>query len=186
MYTTTLSLENIHANGALFADLMRARQDAVARGADEFDQYDTPASRWVTVHENGRILAGVRLTPTTHRCGVFSYRARDAQRGLVQGLPSDLMDGEAPVADHVWECGRLFIDADLSPARRLRIGRALMVALARSARDLGASMLIGIVPTFLVKRLRHGGMDCAPAGAAFDAAGAQAVCVTASLQSKMH
>ena len=44
----------------------------------EFDQYDTPASRWVAVHEFGQVLAGVRLTPTTARCGIYSYMIRDA------------------------------------------------------------------------------------------------------------
>ena len=59
MQTTTLSFANIHNHGELFANLLRARRQSFivqnrwdlpqAMGM-EFDQYDTPASRWVAVH----------------------------------------------------------------------------------------------------------------------------------------
>ena len=50
----------------------------------EFDQYDTPQSSAVVVHEFGRVLAGVRLLPTTAYCGCYTYMLKDAQRGLLQ------------------------------------------------------------------------------------------------------
>ena len=76
MQVTTLSFENMHNHGELFANMLRARHqtfivqnrwDLPEANGMEFDQYDTPASRWVTVHDNGHVMAGVRLTPTTHR-----------------------------------------------------------------------------------------------------------------------
>ena len=93
MQTTTLSFANIHNHGELFANMLRARRELFivhnkwdlpeALGM-EYDQYDTPASRWVVVHDEfGRVLAGNRLTPTTTRCGIYSYMIRDAQRGLL-------------------------------------------------------------------------------------------------------
>jgi N-acyl-L-homoserine lactone synthetase len=91
MQTTTLSFANMHNHGELFANMLRARRELFivhnkwnlpeALGM-EYDQYDTPASRWVVVHdETGKVLAGNRLTPTTHGCGIYSYMIRDAQRG---------------------------------------------------------------------------------------------------------
>lgn len=80
MESTTLSYENRHNYGELFADMFRARHRTFIVQAKwnlpevdgmEFDQCDTPASRWVVVHERGQVLAGVRLTPTTHRCGIY-------------------------------------------------------------------------------------------------------------------
>ena len=79
MLTTTLSFANLHNHGELFANMLRARRELFivhnkwnlpeAMGM-EYDQYDTPASRWVVVHDDaGRVLAGNRLTPTTTRCG---------------------------------------------------------------------------------------------------------------------
>jgi len=79
MQVTTLSFDNMHNHGELFANMFRARHrtfierrnwDLPEANGMEFDQYDTPASRWVAVHEFGQVLAGVRLTPTTARCGV--------------------------------------------------------------------------------------------------------------------
>ena len=79
MQTTTISFANMHFHGELFANVLRARRQSFivqnnwdlpqAEGM-EFDQYDTPASRWVAVHERGEVLAGIRLTPTTARCGI--------------------------------------------------------------------------------------------------------------------
>lgn len=94
MQTTTLSFSNLHNYGELFANLFRARKQSfivqkkweLPEAEDmEFDQYDTPQSRWIAIHDNGLVLAGIRLTPTTARCGVYSYMIRDAQRGLLGG-----------------------------------------------------------------------------------------------------
>jgi hypothetical protein len=91
MEVTTLSYDNLHNHGELFANMFRARHRAFIQqnkwdlpqsNGMEFDQYDTPASRWVAVHTDGEVLAGIRLTPTTHRCGIYSYMIRDAQPGL--------------------------------------------------------------------------------------------------------
>ena len=38
----------------------------------------------VAVHEYGQVLGGLRMTPTTARCGIYSYMIRDAQRGLLE------------------------------------------------------------------------------------------------------
>ena len=84
MQVTTLSFENMHNHGELFANMLRARYrtfvernhwDLPVADGMEYDQYDTPASRWVAVHEFGQVLAGVRLTPTTARCAVACTRA---------------------------------------------------------------------------------------------------------------
>ena len=67
MLTTTLSFANLHNHGELFANMLRARRELFivhnkwnlpeAMGM-EYDQYDTPASRWVVVHDaEGKVLA---------------------------------------------------------------------------------------------------------------------------------
>ncbi|MDZ4096600.1 MAG: acyl-homoserine-lactone synthase, partial [Paracoccaceae bacterium] len=119
MQTTMLSFANIHNHGELFANMLRARRELFivhnkwklpeAMGM-EFDQYDTPASRWVVVHDElGRVLAGNRLTPTTAQCGIYSYMIRDAQRGLLDTIPAHLLYDEAPVNETIWESSRLFV-----------------------------------------------------------------------------
>ena len=147
--TTTLSFENLHAHGALFSNLFRARKDSFislkqwrlpeALGM-EYDQYDTPASRWIVVHDElNRVMAGNRLTPTTARCGIYSYMIRDAQRGLLDEIPFDLLYDEAPVAENIWESSRLFVSHDVPASIRRRVHALLISEIGKSSRHLGAT-----------------------------------------------
>jgi N-acyl-L-homoserine lactone synthetase len=146
--TTTLSFENLHDHGDLFANLFRARKESFislkqwrlpeALGM-EYDQYDTPASRWVVVHDEfNRVMAGNRLTPTTARCGIYSYMIRDAQRGLLDDLPTDLLYDEAPVDPHIWESSRLFVSHDVPAKIRRKVHALLISEIGKSSRNLGA------------------------------------------------
>ena len=149
MQTTTLSFANLHNHGELFANMLRARRELFivhnkwnlpeAMGM-EYDQYDTPASRWVVVHDElGRVLAGNRLTPTTTRCGIYSYMIRDAQRGLLDTIPAHLLHDEAPVADHIWESSRLFVSHEVPSSIRRRVHAQLIAQLGETVRGLGAT-----------------------------------------------
>lgn len=191
MQTTTLSLDNLHANGALYADLMQARQGPATDGTiatlpTTFDQYDTPASRWVTVHRDGRVLAGVRLTPTTHRCGVYSYAIRDAQQGLLDALPAHLLHDDAPVAEHVWEASRAFLRADVPPRERRAVLLDLLGEMARAVREAGGSQIIGFLPERTPRRVRRTGLACTPLGPVVEIAGRRVVCASISMQTKLH
>ncbi len=149
MLTTTLSFANLHNHGELFANMLRARRELFivhnkwdlpeALGM-EYDQYDTPASRWVVVHDDdGRVLAGNRLTPTTAKCGIYSYMIRDAQRGLLDTIPAHLLTDEAPVGDHIWESSRLFVAHDVPSSIRRRVHAQLIAQLGDTVRSLGAT-----------------------------------------------
>lgn len=168
MLTTTLSFDNLHTNGDLFTNLFRARKRSLFMETKwnspeidgmEYDQYDTPASRWIAVHENGKVLAGVRLTPTTAECGVYSYMIRDAQRGLLNTLPSNLMNYEAPVASYIWEASRIFISDDVPERRRARVQASLVAEMTAAARTLGASQIIGLMPAQWARWTEYLGLD---------------------------
>ncbi len=195
MHVTTLSFANLHDHGKLFSDLLRARHRTfieLARWelpqADgmEFDQYDTPASRWVAVHDDGTVLAGARLTPTTHRCGIYSYMIRDAQRGLLDTIPDTLLHDEAPVAPHVWELSRGFVCDSVPAAMRTRVQLRLVAEIVRAARELGATSVLGLVSQTLMRVGYRVGLDCEPAGPMVQIEGLPNVCVNVSLASKMH
>ncbi|CUH40997.1 Acyl-homoserine-lactone synthase [Jannaschia seosinensis] len=195
MKVTTLSIQNLHTHGPLFADLLRARHrtfieqakwDLPAADGMEFDQYDTPASRWVAVHDYGRILAGIRLTPTTHRCGMYSYMIRDAQRGLLDTIPSNLLYEDAPVARHVWELSRGFVSDEVPAAMRVRVQVQIIAEMVRSAREIGATSVLGLVPLNLPRWARRVGLECEQAGPVLDIDGASNVCMNISMVAKMH
>lgn len=195
MQVTTLSFTNLHDHGKLFSDLLRARHrtfieqerwDLSQADGMEFDQYDTPASRWVAVHDGGRILAGARMTPTTHRCGIYSYMIRDAQLGLLDTIPSDLLHDEAPVASHVWELSRGFVCDDVPAAMRRRVQAQVVAEVARSARALGATSVLGLVSPTLSRLGRRIGLDCEAVGPMLEIDGKPNLCVNVSLASKLH
>ncbi len=172
---TTLSFGNMHRHGRLCINYLRARRKVFIdqKGWElpqtdgmEFDQYDTPESRWVVIHEYGRVLAGMRLTPTTARCGQYSYMLRDAQRGLLENIPNDVLFFDAPVRKDVWEATRLFVAVDVSSSRRLIIQTILLEQMAASARELGARAIIGIVPAVFSRWMKRIGMSATPIGPA--------------------
>ncbi len=130
----------------------------------EFDQYDTPLARFIVIHEYGEILAGIRLTPTTAKVGLHSYMIRDAQMGLLKDLPLDVLFFPAPVHDQIWEASRLFVSQNVQASRRAHVQSLLMTTMARTAREVGATQVIGIVPAVFRRWLQRIGMSATPVG----------------------
>lgn len=174
---TTLSLQNMHYYGDLMVKYLKARREVFIvdkgwqlpeTGGMEFDQYDTPQARWIVIHERDEVLAGIRIAPTTARCGLHSYMIRDAQLGLLDGLPLDPLFAEAPVSDTIWEATRLFLLDKVPAQRRLEVQRLLMLKMAAAARKEGAYQVIGIVPAVFQRWLKRIGMNAVPMGPRFE------------------
>lgn len=170
---TVICVENQHRFGLLYADFLKARKrvfidqklwDLPQTSGMEFDQYDTPQSRSVVIHEYGRILAGVRLLPTTARCGCYSYMLRDAQLGLLPDIPNNVLHETAPVMPHVWEATRLFLSKDEPAERRAIIQTKLIRAMAHAAIKEGATHVIGIVPATFQRWMNRIGHSALPIG----------------------
>lgn len=195
MLTTTLSFQNMHQHGDLFVNLLRARRKSFiirnnwrlpeAEGM-EFDQYDTPASRWIAVHEQGEVLAGVRLTPTTARVGMYTYMIRDAQRGMLESIPSDLMDFEAPVDPKIWEASRIFVSANVPARLRKKVQGDLMYELIRTARSLGATQLLALGPAVWPRWIGRLGLRAKPAGPIMEIDGVKVQVALMNLDPRLH
>ena len=173
---TAMSMTNMALYGDLFVEFMRARRGVFIdtlkwnlpqTDGMEFDQYDTPEARWVAVHEYGEVLAGIRLMPTTSRCACYSYMLRDAQLGLLPGIPDDVLFFKAPVEPKTWEATRLFIVDGVDAKRRPQVQRLLLNAMQQTAVDNGATSVIGIVPAVFSRWLKRIGMDASPVGPKF-------------------
>lgn len=195
MKTTTLSFENMHVHGELFANLLRARKqsfivqnnwDLPEADGMEYDQYDTPASRWIAVHEFGEVLAGIRLTPTTARCGIYSYMIRDAQKGLLESIPNDLLYFDAPVAPHIWESSRVFVSKNVPATKRMRVQANLMGEMISASRTLGATQILGLVPAVWSRWIGRLGLDAEAAGPKMDIAGTNTQVALMQLASNLH
>ena len=195
METTTLSFANLHNHGELFANLFRARRESFINRNNwdlpqamgmEYDQYDTPASRWIAVHEFGEVLAGIRLTPTTMRNGIYSYMIRDAQKGLLHSLPQTLLDEEAPIAEQVWESSRVFVSATAPQRVRARVHAQLYQGMTRAAREMGASRVLCLIPAIWPRWTKRLDMDATAAGPVMHLDGVDNQCVSIDLTAKMH
>jgi N-acyl-L-homoserine lactone synthetase len=195
MQVTTLSFGNMHNHGELFAKVLRARHETFIQTANwdlpeadgmEYDQYDTPASRWIAVHQLGEVLAGIRLTPTTARCGIYSYMIRDAQLGLLDSIPSNLLYEEAPVASYIWESSRIFVSPRVPSKLRMRVQINLIAEMTRTARELGASSVLGLIPENGPRWGRRVGLDIDVVGPVLDIDGDTSRCIRINLASKLH
>lgn len=195
METTTLSFQNMHVHGALFTDILRARRETfiVHRKWDlpevdgmEFDQYDTPQSRWIAVHHLGEVLAGIRMTPTTARCGIYSYMIRDAQLGLLDTIPSNLLDGEAPVSPQVWEASRVFVANGVPSGLRMEVQAKLMEQMVKTARDECASRILGLCPRAWMRWMRRLGYETEHVGPCLDIGGSMNQAILMNIQSNLH
>ncbi|OOY04310.1 N-acyl-L-homoserine lactone synthetase [Thioclava sp. ES.031] len=196
MQTTTLSFTNFHNHGELFANMLRARRELFivqnkwdlpeAMGM-EYDQYDTPASRWVVVHDElGKVLAGNRLTPTTATCGIYSYMIRDAQRGLLATIPSNLLYDEAPVSETVWESSRLFVSHDVPMAMRRKVHARLVQEIGNSARELGASSALTLLNANWPRWAGRVGVDMTAMGPVMEIDGIKNQVVSMNFSQNLH
>ncbi|MEM9475432.1 MAG: acyl-homoserine-lactone synthase [Pseudomonadota bacterium] len=195
MQTTTLSFRNMHVHGALFTDVLKARHESfiVQRNWDlpavdgmEFDQYDTPQSRWIAVHHLGEVFAGIRMTPTTARCGIYSYMIRDAQLGLLETIPANLLYEAAPVSPQVWEASRVFI-AEHVPARaRTHVQACLMQEMVRTAREEGATQILGLCPRVWMRWMRRLGYETEHVGPCLDIGGSENQAIMMRLKAHLH
>jgi N-acyl-L-homoserine lactone synthetase len=171
-----LSFANMHEYGDLLIRYLHARKSVFidrlnwrVSEADnmEFDQYDTPFCRWVILHEFGEVIGGVRLMPTTARCGIYSYMLRDAQLGILEDLPSDVLFFRAPVDATVWEASRFFIVDSVPAARRTAVQHVLFRRMRETAAGNGARFLLGIVPAVWARWARRLDATAIPIGAKF-------------------
>lgn len=172
-----LTFQNMGQHGDLLVSFLKARKETFIDrlGWDlpecddmEFDQYDTPFSKWIVIHEFGEVLAGIRLTPTTAKCGIYTYMLRDAQLGILANIPNDVLFFDAPVDSKIWEASRLFITDRVPAHRRIGIQTMLMEKMTQTANESGAMHIIGIVPALWARWLRRLGLDAVPVGPKFD------------------
>lgn len=174
--STSLSFRNMHEYGTLLTKYLEARKkiflddfgwNVCEADGMEFDQYDTPQARWVVLHQFGDVLGGVRMLPTTARCGVYSYMLRDAQRGILEDLPTDILFFDAPVEHNVWEATRFFISTSVPSAQRLQVQKLLFNSMSRTAAENGALHILGIVPAVWARWARRLAVEATPIGAKF-------------------
>jgi acyl homoserine lactone synthase len=144
-----ISTENVHEFGTAFHSQFQLRHggfverqqyDVSVYDGMEFDQYDTPASRYLVYHtDDGRALGVSRLTPT-----VLSSMLRDLWPHLVH-------DKSLLHSDAVWEGTRYCVDKDVSPELRQRIIHEMACGYLEFGLMFGLKKIIGLMPTYIYR-----------------------------------
>ncbi len=111
---------------------------------------------------------------------------RDAQRGLLDAIPANLLDDAAPIADHIWDANRLFVAEGVEPEIRKEVQMSLMGHMVRSARELGATTLLGLLPVGIPRLGRRLGIDMEAGGPVMKIGGVAHRCYFVTMASKMH
>ena len=196
MQATTLSFANLHNHGELFANVLRARRESfiVKNRWDlpqtmgmEYDQYDTPQSRWLAVHDDtGRVLAGVRLTPTQAQCGIYSYMIKDAQNGLLESIPRDLLYGDAPIDEGTWEVTRGFVAHEIPTAIRRKVHLRLVMQMLRTSREEGIGRMLALLPSNWNRWAARCQLDMKAAGRNMNMGGIDYQAVWIDFSSQLH
>jgi len=180
MQSTHITFDNLDQTGGLFTGLLRARHHHFIERHDwhlpqtrgmEFDQYDTPESVYCAIHDSEGIKAGFRLTPTTAQSINASYMLRDAQLGLLPGLPENILDEPAPRDPGIWEITRVFVSEDIPSRERRVVRREMALNLARLSRTWQVRSFLCLTSVTAALLTLKVGFDLSPAGPRFEVAG---------------
>ena len=132
-------------------------------------------------------MAGFRLTPTTARCGIYSYMIRDAQQGILGGtIPQDLLYGEAPQDQNIWECTRVFVNHSVPQQFRRGLHKQMVEAMTFTARELGATRLIALTAGNWSRWYGRCGLEAEAIGPMLTIDDGQFQCVSINLAAKLH
>ncbi len=164
MRNITFDLSSLHEHGPAFFDYLKLRKrffvdqlawDVPHNESYEMDQYDNPTAWYSLAVEEGRVLGGARVMPTTSVWGKHTYMLRDAYRGTLHSIPGGAMpaDINTPL---VWECTRLVISDELrSQTRRAECLSLIVNGLIDIAIDHGACELVTLSTISLMRALRQ-------------------------------
>jgi acyl homoserine lactone synthase len=144
-----ISSDNVHEFGRAYHSLFRLRHaefierqhyDVPVYDGMEFDQYDTPAARYLVYHtDDGRALGVTRLTPTSLSC-------------MLKDLWPDMVaDKSLLQSPKVWEGSRYAVDKDVAPQLRQRIINEMACAYLEFGLAFGLERIIGLMPTFIYR-----------------------------------
>jgi N-acyl-L-homoserine lactone synthetase len=142
--------ETVHLHGGAWISHHRLRHrlfverqcwDVPTYNGLEYDQFDTPAAKYLLWLDQQGIARGVtRLIPTT-------------QPYMVKVLWPDLIDGDLPESPTIWEATRFGCDRDLNPVVRRRVVAEMICACQEFGIAHGLRSYLGVMPLGIFQRV---------------------------------
>lgn len=160
-------MSTMHKHGAAFYDFLRLRKrffvdnlgwTIPTDGIVEMDQYDTPLAHYSLVEDAGKIIGGARCQPVDSAWGPYSCMIKDAARGLLEDIPSDLFKPDMSSPTN-WEGTRLVVSDDVTTlADRTRCLALIIDGLMRIIEAKGGTSMITLSPTALYRTTKIVGL----------------------------
>lgn len=176
MHNITFNFLDQHRHGSAFHEYLRLRKtffvdelkwDIPHNDEVEMDQYDNPCAYYSLVQRNGRVVAGARVMSTRAVWGPHSYMLRDAYRGQIATIPSDILSSDL-ASDDVWECTRLVTSSCVAGRTERAQALSMVVGgLIDIATRHGGSQLVTLTRPSLMRALRQLGFDVSQIGEAY-------------------
>lgn len=168
MENITFNLANSYQHGTAFFEFLALRKrffvdnlgwDIPHDESVEMDQYDNPKASYSLVLQDGKVIGGARVMPTTSQWGTHMYMLRDAVQGKLIDIPPSVL-GEDIVDENLWECTRLVMcDKVRTHAQRSTCLSLIVDGLIDLANEKGATRLMCLSTLTMMRALRQLGYD---------------------------
>lgn len=153
----SFSIATAHLFQDSFASQARLRHDVfvVRRGLDhpsydglEFDEFDTPAAKYLVWRDDARIVRGLaRMLPTTRPYMLKNY------------WPNLVASGQLPDSPGIFEVTRVCVDKTVEPNLRRKIFPELLCAIQEELQSVGGIGMIGVTREHLLAHFIRRGID---------------------------
>lgn len=159
---SVVNFENAYMHGNVINSLFRlryeqfyARQgyDVFVKENKEFDRYDTFATNYIVFkNEQGEVVGTSRKAPTS-----LPY--------MIEEIWPDMIAGELPKSEAVWESSRFCVDKNLPPQERQKIIAYLVAAGQKFGLESGIEYFVGVMHPAIWRAvfIKHG-WDVEPLG----------------------
>jgi acyl homoserine lactone synthase len=117
---------------------------------------------------------------------MYTYMIRDASKGMLDGIPSNLLYFDAPVDPHIWESSRVFVSDKVPANLRIKVQTELMQEMINAARALGATKILGLVPAVWSRWIARLGLRAEPAGPVMEIEGMRVQVAMMNLCDNIH
>ena len=172
MQTIICDWSSIHLYGPLWFEHLKVRKRAFVdvEGWDvphtdqvEWDQYDTPLTKYIITHDKGRVLTASRVLPCDYSGPTFSHMIRDATLGRLPNIPPGIIPA-ASTERTSFEATRFTADPGLPRRTRVDALRKNAVDLIKHCERAGAECVFALMPPGFVAWLRRADLNAHAAG----------------------
>jgi N-acyl-L-homoserine lactone synthetase len=111
---------------------------------------------------------------------------RDAQNGLLDSIPADLLIEKAPVEEGTWEATRGFVRHDIPASIRHKVRMRLVLQMLRTSREEGIRRMLALLPSNWDRWAARCSLDMQAAGRSMNMGGIDYQAVWIDFSRQLH